>query len=179
TVSVSVSGGTLFMNGSAVVVADIFASNGVAHGINGVLIPSNVSLGGSTIWELIQSDNRFSKLEHALRETGLAHELANSNAEFTMFLPTNDAFHRLGSVKLHWLFKSKSRLRAVLKNHIVVNQTLDIATLRSQGRVTNANHNRLAITQSNGRTYVNNSRVQQADERAKNGIAHVISSVLL
>jgi transforming growth factor-beta-induced protein len=80
--------------------ANIIASNGVIHAINGVLLPpslrneAGVATIGSraTILDLLAEDaNSFSTFLTALDDTGLSQTLQDTTQEFTVFAPTNAA----------------------------------------------------------------------------------------
>lgn len=76
----------VFVNGKKVIAADLMASNGVVHVINGVLIPPT-----QTITEIVVGNPNFSLLKTAVIRAGLADAL-NSAGKYTVFAPVNAAF---------------------------------------------------------------------------------------
>merc|ERR1712159_974036 len=75
--------------------ADNLASNGVAHIINGVMLPpSKLSADKPNIVELAQSVDDLSTLVTAVVAADLADTLS-SPGPFTVFAPTNEAFGAL------------------------------------------------------------------------------------
>merc|ERR1739845_265212 len=109
-----------------VVGADNLASNGVAHIIDGVLLPPS-SLGDSkpNIVELAQSVDSLSTLVAAVVAGDLAETLS-SPGPFTVFAPTNDAFGALPAGTVDTLLKpeNKDQLVDILTYHVLPAQAL-------------------------------------------------------
>merc|ERR1712048_1408444 len=109
-----------------VVGADNLASNGVAHIIDGVLLPPS-SLGDSkpNIVELAQSVDDLSTLVAAVVAGDLAETLS-SPSPFTVFAPTNDAFGKLpeGTVDTLLMPENKAQLVDILTYHVLSEQVL-------------------------------------------------------
>merc|ERR1712084_183279 len=109
-----------------VVGADNLASNGVAHIINGVLLPPT-SLGDAkpNIVELAQSVDDLSTLVAAVVAGDLAETLS-SPGPFTVFAPTNEAFGALPEGTLDTLLKpeNKDQLVDILTYHVLPAQVL-------------------------------------------------------
>ncbi|KAF2712005.1 FAS1 domain-containing protein [Pleomassaria siparia CBS 279.74] len=109
---------------SRIVAVNIFGTNGVIHGIDSILIPPpNVA----TIISLLPGE--FSTLELALTKTGLFDKINSTDYPHeggTLFAPSNLAFQKLGPKINAFLFSKfgEKYLKALLKYHIVVNQTL-------------------------------------------------------
>ncbi|CRG88697.1 hypothetical protein PISL3812_05731 [Talaromyces islandicus] len=104
---------------SRVIRADIFASNGVIHGINNFLIPP---LAAADAIDLAPSI--FSTLNLALVKTGLIDEI--SALKGTLFAPSNKAFEKLGPKINAFLFSraGEKYLKALLKYHLVPDHTV-------------------------------------------------------
>merc|ERR1711879_840748 len=101
-------GNTITVNGKRVIKADIKASNGVIHMIDGVmLIPK-----GDLVDTLV-GDDRFSTLVAAVTAAGLVDTVKNADA-FTIFAPTNDAFAKIPEATLNGLLADKEALTKVL-----------------------------------------------------------------
>ncbi|KAI5852119.1 FAS1 domain-containing protein [Tricharina praecox] len=101
---------------------DIFAQNGVVHGIDAVLLPPPDI---STLISLLPT--AFSTSEAALSRTGLLDTLPKlSGSGLTVFLPSNCAWSKLGYKLNGFLFSrcGEKYLRAIMKYHIVVGRTL-------------------------------------------------------
>ncbi|MGB1286134.1 MAG: fasciclin domain-containing protein, partial [Aggregatilineales bacterium] len=104
--------GSVTVNGVNVVAADIMATNGVIHVVDQVLLPPDVAemvgdmmgdmdedMGDmeemGTIVDIAVGNPDFSTLVTAVQAAGLVDVLADPNAEWTVFAPTNAAFEAL------------------------------------------------------------------------------------
>jgi len=107
---------------SRIVAVNIFGTNGVIHGVDSLILPPPPAY---KIIELVPSE--FSTLELALVKTGLDKALADApHAGGTLFAPSNWAFQKLGPRINAFLFSKygEKYLKALLKYHVVANQTL-------------------------------------------------------
>jgi len=107
---------------SRVVAVNIFGSNGVIHGVDSLILPPPPAI---KILEILPAE--FSTLDLALEKTGLASKLATAPSQGgTFFAPSNNAFAKLGPKINAFLFSGygEKYLKALLKYHIVANQTL-------------------------------------------------------
>ncbi len=141
-------------------------------------------------------DNAVNSKDHttlvaAVKAAGLVDTL-KSKGPFTVFAPTNDAFNKLPAGTVDTLLKpeNKKQLTQVLTYHVVAGN-LDSATLARKikaghGKATlktveggtliaSMDGNDIVITDAKGGT----SRVTTADVYQKNGVIHVVDSVLL
>jgi uncharacterized surface protein with fasciclin (FAS1) repeats len=109
---------------SRLVAVNIFATNGVIHGVDSILVPPpNVA----SIIDLLPGE--FSTLELGLGKTGLFDKMNSteySHSGGTLFAPSNFAFQKLGPRVNAFLFSKygEKYLRALLEYHMVVDQTL-------------------------------------------------------
>merc|ERR1712079_679467 len=109
-----------------VTAADNLASNGVAHIIDGVLLPPSGLTGDlPNIVELAQSVDDLSTLVAAVVAGDLAETLS-SPGPFTVFAPTNEAFGALPAGTLDDLLKpeNKATLVDILTYHVLPAQVL-------------------------------------------------------
>ncbi len=162
---------------SNIVATDLFASNGVIHTVDKVLLPAD-----KNIVQTAQANPDFSILVEAVVAADLQGALSGAGP-FTVFAPTNAAFvallAELGTTK-EALLANKPLLTSVLTYHVVSGRVLKadvpigspIKTLQGQTFSVNAS---LAITDQNGRT----SAIQATDVLASNGVIHVIDKVIL
>jgi uncharacterized surface protein with fasciclin (FAS1) repeats len=127
-----------------VIMPDIYASNGLIHAVDGILIPPPPALKGVSLLPSL-----FSTFSLALEKTGLGEELGHHHDDDdhkkrknkmevkgggekedkggTLFAPTNRAFARLGPRLNAFLFnteRGKKYLKAILKYHFVPDQTV-------------------------------------------------------
>merc|ERR1711963_1202723 len=163
-----------------VVGADNKASNGVAHIIDGVLIPPS-SLAGAepNIVELAQSVDDLSTLVAAVVAGDLVETLS-SPGPFTVFAPTNEAFGALPEGTLDSLLKpeNKGQLVDILTYHVLPAQVLS-TDLKPKQVVKTVEGKELLVSIYKGDVYANKAKVVGADNLASNGVAHIIDGVRL
>jgi transforming growth factor-beta-induced protein len=170
------------INSSNVVSADIEATNGVIHVIDQVLVPSTFVLSApsvpSTVVDIALSSEDFSMLVSLLQKADLVSAL-QGEGPFTVFAPTNAAFEKL----LSSLGISASDLMAqpdlakVLLYHVVSGSVLS-GDLTDGLEAATLNGESVKFDLSDG-VKVNSSMVIAADLIAKNGVVHVVDSVLV
>ncbi|KAF8542623.1 FAS1 domain-containing protein [Trichophaea hybrida] len=103
---------------------DIYANNGIIHGIDALLLPPPEIL---DLIKLLPSE--FSTTEVALSRTGLLDELPKLRGKgLTVFAPSNQGWKKLGYKINAFLFsdcdKGNVYLRALMKYHIVPDDSL-------------------------------------------------------
>merc|ERR1711937_763572 len=176
-----------------VTAADNLATNGVAHIIDGVLIPpaESVELTAAdapeptvNIVELAQSVPDLSTLVAAVVAGDLAETLS-SPGPFTVFAPTNEAFGALPAGTLDTLLKpeNKDQLVDILTYHVLPAQVLS-TDLKFFQRVKTVEGKDIRVFKNKSGVYVGPStkeleKVVGADNLASNGVAHIIDGVLL
>ena len=118
----------------------------------------------------------FKTLAAALQAAGLVDTL-KGEGPFTVFAPTDEAFAKLPAGTVEALLKDIPKLRAILTYHVVAGrvEAKDVVKL---SKATTVNGQDVAIDSSDGVT-INNAKVVKADIQAKNGVIHVIDTVLL
>merc|ERR1712025_1183348 len=168
-----------------VVGADNLASNGVAHIIDGVLLPPS-SLGDAkpNIVELAQSVDDLSTLVAAVVAGDLVETLS-SPGPFTVFAPTNEAFGALPAGTLDSLLKpeNKAQLADILTFHVLPEQVLS-TDLKTYQRVATVEGKHLDVIKGHHGVFVGADikslkQVTGADNLASNGVAHIINGVML
>jgi uncharacterized surface protein with fasciclin (FAS1) repeats len=118
----------------------------------------------------------FTTLVKAVEAAGLVETLKGPGP-FTVFAPTDEAFAKLPAGTVEGLLADKAKLTAVLTYHVVSGAvtSADVAGLKTAKTVQGAE---LAIDASNG-VKINDATVVKADIQTKNGVIHVIDTVLL
>jgi len=151
-----------------VVKTDVFATNGVIHVIDRVLLPKNVV-------ETAAVAGRFKTLLAAAEAASLVNALQAPDATLTVFPPTDQAFASLpaGTVEDLLLPGNRERLAAILKYHVLPQRVLltgrSFATLQEDS----------VQVRAEGAIRVDEATVLIADIKATNGVIHAIDSVLL
>lgn len=174
-ITVTISGGNVFINDAQVIIADILASNGVVHVIDAVLLPASEP--EVTVWDIIVNSPDHTVLETAVLAAGLNDELANTDASLTVFAPTDDAFAALPAGTIASLIANPAALAEILLYHVVgaeafstdLSDGQSIETLQGQS---------VTIDITGGNVFVNDAQVIVADLDASNGVVHVIDAVL-
>merc|ERR1712156_1008886 len=180
--TVTVADGTVNVNKAAkVVAADNLASNGVAHIIDGVLLPpSKLADELPNVVELAQSVDDLSTLVAAVVAGDLVETLS-SPGPFTVFAPTNEAFAALPAGTLDTLLKpeNKGQLVDILTYHVLPAKVLSTDLAPTQ-TVKTVEGKPVTVTVADGTVNVNKAaKVVAADNLAANGVAHIIDGVLL
>ncbi len=122
------------------------------------------------------SAGSFKTLAAALQAAGLVDTLKGAGP-FTVFAPTDEAFAKLPAGTVEALLKDIPKLKAILTYHVVAGkvEAKDVVQLAKAATI---NGQDLVIGTSEGVT-INNAKVIKADIQAKNGVIHVIDTVLL
>ena len=199
-VSISVEGDSVRINGALVVIADIVASNGVVHVIDAVLLPPEPSAQAiqseqegqseqaqqaqqaqadqpGTIVDIAVADGRFETLVAAVQAAGLVETL-QGEGPFTVFAPTDEAFAALPEGTVAALLEDIPALTSILLYHVVAGdvRAADVVALDSAVTVQGES---VSITVEGDSVRLNDSLVVIADIVASNGVIHVIDAVLL
>merc|ERR1712039_281122 len=147
--------------------ADNLASNGVAHIIDGVLLPpAGLSSDKPNIVELAQSVDDLSTLVAAVVAGDLVETLS-SPGPFTVFAPTNEAFGALPAGTLDSLLKpeNKDQLVDILTYHVLPAQVLS-TDLKPKQVVKTVEGKNVHVVKTNGEVYANTAKVVGADNLA-------------
>ncbi len=184
-VSRNVANEVIINGNSKVVAADIQADNGVIHVINKVLFFPTQDLAQIAI-----SNGGFTALVAALQKTGLVNTLYSKNTNVTVFAPTDAAFAQLpaplnnaANIKNITNPATINTLRAVLLYHLVGGHVFS-ADLREGISVQMVASGNTFITLAGGPKVKGSgnssaSNIVLTDLLARNGVIHVIDSVLL
>lgn len=136
------------------------------------------------IVDIAAGDSNFSTLVSLVKQAGLVETL-KSEGPFTVFAPTNDAFAKLPKATVDAVVSDKALLTNVLLYHVVpgkvtAHQVLDAAPLKAKTALkVNNTAQTLDVKVMDGKVRINNATVIKTDIMAKNGIIHVIDSVLV
>jgi uncharacterized surface protein with fasciclin (FAS1) repeats len=131
-----------------------------------------------TIVEIAAANPDFSTLVTAVKAAGLADTL--SGGTFTVFAPTNAAFEKLGKSTIEAVLADKKKLTAILMAHVVKDKAVmaaDVVGMKGKkvnGYTVEVDGDNVFLT--NGDKKV---KVVKTDIKAKNGVIHVIDTVIL
>jgi uncharacterized surface protein with fasciclin (FAS1) repeats len=120
----------------------------------------------------------FNTLVAAVKAAGLVDTLKGPGP-FTVFAPTDEAFAKLPKGTLEDLLKpeNKARLQAILKYHVVPGKYMAADVVKMSSAPTALGQN-ISIHTHDG-VMVDSAKVTKTDIAVKNGVIHVIDSVIL
>ena len=125
------------------------------------------------------AEDGFATLVAAVQAAGLVDTL-KGEGPFTVFAPTDEAFGKLPAGTLDDLLKpeNKDKLTAILTYHVVAGKVMaaDVVKL-SKAKTVQGSEVRIKV--KDGKVMVDNAKVVKTDIASKNGVIHVIDSVIL
>ena len=173
-VEIKVDGAKVMIGDATVTKTDIAASNGVIHLIDTVIIPPDDPKGDDIV-DLATADGNFATLVAAIKAAGLVDTL-KGKGPFTVFAPTDAAFSQIDKKTLDAILANKALLKKILLYHVVPGKVL--AADVKAGKVKTAEGSE-ATLKTDGGVMIDTAKVLKADVMAKNGVIHVIDSVIL
>ncbi|MFH6954297.1 fasciclin domain-containing protein [Pseudoalteromonas sp. XMcav1-K] len=134
----------------------------------------------TTVVDVAVSDGNFTTLIAALEATGLDETLANTDANFTVFAPTDAAFALLPEGTVEALLADTDTLSDILTYHVIADKVDAATAVSSAGsKVTMVNGDSVGLSLDGDNLLVNTVTVTATDIMADNGIIHVIDAVLM
>lgn len=157
-----------------------YANDSVVAGENGQnMMDIDVSsyYKSKTIAEVASEDSDFSTLFNLLIQANLDGVLSG-DGPFTVFAPTNSAFMRVPQDTLESFLVDPERLAEILKYHVVPGKvtSAELSNLKSIKTVQGLE---IIVEVNDPEIMVNNAKVLNANIEAKNGLIHVIDTVLI
>ena len=179
--ALSLSDTGLTINLASVASANVMASNGVIHVIDDVMLPPR-SRGDVTtnIVDTARAAETFTFFVAALEMTGLVDALSDPDSNFTVFAPTNAAFHLLGDDALNALLADTEALTTLLKNHVIAGSAVDAVTAYSLNgtMLETLSGKTVEVAIDDGSLLIQGAKVISSDIYTTNGIIHVIDRVI-
>jgi transforming growth factor-beta-induced protein len=173
TLPVRTEGGSAYVGEARITQTDVFASNGVIHVIDAVLLPEPVlDIAGTAA-----AAGVFNTLLAAVEAAGLLETLQGPGP-FTVLAPTDAAFAALPEGTVESLLANPEALAEVLLYHVIIGavRAEQVVTL---SEATMANGQTVSISVNGGGVQVNDANVVATDIEATNGVIHVIDAVLI
>lgn len=138
-----------------------------------------VAAAAGDIVDVATAHGSFRAFTDLLDQLGMAEDL-RGYGRFTVFAPTDAAFRAVPQSILEPLLADRELMAKVLAYHVVSSGTpLSARELRSVGSLTTLERSPIELDRRNGKLYVNESRVVEADLEASNGVIHAIDQVLI
>ena len=162
--AIDLSGDKPKINGVTISMTDIVAKNGVIHVIDAVLLPPG------DIIEVATAAGKFTKLAAALTSANLVNDLKGAGP-FTVFAPTDDAFAKLSAAP------TGDALKNVLLYH-VISGAVSPADLKEGGAAVTLAGSPVLFALKDG-AKINDAKITTTNVVAKNGVIHIIDSVIV
>jgi uncharacterized surface protein with fasciclin (FAS1) repeats len=122
---------------------------------------------------------KVTTLVAAIQAAGLVDAL-KGDGPFTVFAPTNDAFAKLPAGTVEELLKpeNKEKLKSILLYHVHAGKAVKAADVKTM-ELSSLNGKALNVKVDGGNVMINNAKVIKTDVVAKNGVIHLIDTVVL
>ncbi|KAL8603906.1 hypothetical protein ACOMHN_005126 [Nucella lapillus] len=165
-----------------VVQPNIPVQNGVLHVIDNLLYYVY-----RDVIQMVTSLPNTRKMAELIRKlpVDMQTTLNSSNREFTVFVPTDEAFAKLPANVLSRLSSDPSyltELQQVIMSHVISDVTYDVSTLSQMTKLQNMNGTDIRIRKYGNDLYLEwgelRAQVKEIDLGVTNGIVHLIDTVL-
>ncbi len=120
----------------------------------------------------------FSTLVAAVKAAELV-DVLNGDGPFTVFAPTNAAFDKLGEETIKAVLADKAKLTGILKAHVVKGNVMAADVIKMNGEMVETLNGKFAIRVEDGKVWIGNAQVTKTDIKCKNGVIHVIDTVIM
>ncbi len=163
---------------TAAVAASMLATSSFVAYAAGSAMDKSAAMSQATgdIVDVAVGAGQFNTLAKALTAAGLVDTLKGPGP-FTVFAPTDAAFAKIPADKLNALLADKAALTKVLTYHVVPGAVM-AADVKS-GAVKTVEGQPLNVVASASGVMVNNAHVIKTDIPARNGVIHVIDTVVM
>ena len=196
--------GRVYAGMSRVIHPDIHVDNGIIHVVNRVIMPhprgqyvglpmpksrasktsckiSSSETNCDSVGDIVDvaaGNKSFSTLVAAVKAAELVETL-KSDGPFTVFAPTDEAFAKLPAGTLESLLKpeNKKQLAAILTYHVVAGKVMSKDVKTGMVKMVNGQNAKLKANKKGVR--INKAKVIKADVLTRNGVIHVIDTVIL
>lgn len=159
---------------AAIVLGTLFVGPAVAGAKSGKAAAKN----DKNIVQVARGAGQFNTLLAALEAADLVGTLSGQGkGPFTVFAPTDAAFAKLPAGTVESLLANPEALKNILLYHVAAGE-LSAADVTSRTSLTMANGQTVAISTAGG-AKINDSNITATDIGARNGVIHVIDTVLI
>ncbi len=145
----------------------------------GMMVGGAMMLPSRDIVDNAMLANNVTTLVAAVKAAGLVETL-KSAGPFTVFAPDNAAFAKLPAGTVDMLLKSenKAKLVSILTYHVVAGSYM-AGDLSDGMMLKTVNGQELEVTVKDGKVWINDAMVEMANVISKNGVTHIIDTVLM
>ncbi|MGZ8899475.1 MAG: fasciclin domain-containing protein [Limisphaerales bacterium] len=133
---------------------------------------------GKDIVAIAAGDENFKTLVAAVKAAGLVETL-QGKGPFTVFAPTDAAFAKLPAGTVEDLLKpeNKEKLVSILTYHVIPGKVMAADVKTMEAKTVQGKNVKLQV--SDAGVTVDNAKIVKTDLVAKNGVIHVIDTVIL
>jgi len=150
----------------------ILGNNGLVHMLDDVLIPDRAK----NLLELAQSEHLETFME--LVKIGGVEEAFSNFGEYTLFIPSEAAFHSLPMEVLDEMRSSQENAQAAILYHATQGRILTNKVIDNQLYMSLDEENPLRLSVYRKAVGIENSIVEKADFEGQNGVIHIINRVV-
>ena len=162
------------VGGAGFVATDVPFDGGIVHVVDRVLLPETRSIAAIAV-----ADKSLQTLVAAAKAAGLAEQLGPDNGPWTVFAPVDSAFAKLPKSVLQDLLQPENRdaLVRILGLHVVPGRIAARELLQKQ-KLTTLMGAPIEARLVDGKLTVGGARLIANDIQAKNGVIHLIDTVI-
>ena len=145
------------------------------------VVVNNKAEESRNIVDIIMNDGRFKILSAALKAADLVDSL-KGNGPFTIFAPTDDAFAKLPLKTVNDLLKpeNKDQLIKILDYHVAPGKFLAADIMKLNGKdIRMSDEKKAGIQTRDNQVFIDGSKIIGTDMMGKNGVVHVIDTVMM
>nr|XP_011435844.1 fasciclin-1 isoform X1 [Crassostrea gigas] len=165
---------------------DISATNGVVHGLNGVMRKTSQSTAYGWIQEpedSIQRFTQFTDLMSYLHTFENINDLSSPDKITTFFVPNDNAMQKIPLTQLNRLRNDPMELQRILQAHYIPNRAVFTNCISHNEGATNAKGLPITFRKPSGyNVYVNSDGVSAAiiegNITVSNGVVHIVDQLL-
>jgi len=163
----------IMANCAKIISRNNFATNGVVHMVDKVIVPAKHTVGA-----IISEDLGFEQFASALDKSGLMKELSGEG-QFTVFAPSDEAMDKLDENIKERLMSGSGCAADILKNHILPN-VICSGIIESKAKTNNMLDKYVTMNRDEeGNVVVDGVKLVMTDIVGTNGVIHVINDVLV
>jgi len=159
---------------------NIAADNGIIHTVDKVIMIPTADESRTITAEVVANAN-FATLETALITAGIEGLFNNVSVPYTVFAPTDAAFAKLPAGLVAELLKTENRatLTSLLQYHVVAGTVYSVALSNNMNVTTLKSGSLAKVTITGSTVRIDSATVTAADLTRRNGVIHVIDTVLV
>lgn len=133
----------------------------------------------SNITQVVNDNKEMTTLKRGVIASGLDKVLSGTGP-FTVFAPSDLAFRKMETGRFEMLMKpeNKSKLKDVIKNHIVAGK-LTYNDLKDGKKLTTVSGHELSVQVKDGHVQVQGAEIENRDLQTSNGVIHILDTVMM